>query len=155
MEELDEDLVSAVLASSRALLAIATLSMDASPIEVTLSQFRALVVLSSRGPQHMSGLARVMKLLPSSATRLVERLEKKGLVERHRSASSRREIELDLTPAGIDLVTAVMDARRIHVERVLREVPADRRAPLASAFQEFARAAGEPLDIRLAAAPHD
>lgn len=145
--EIDDELVSGVLAASRTLLAIATLSMAAAPTEVTLPQFRALVVIASRGPQLMSALARTMSLLPSSATRLVERLERKGLVERNRSVTSRREIELSLTPAGVELVQIVMDTRQREIERVLAEMPADQRRPLLESFRAFALAAGEPLDL--------
>ncbi|MCU1356230.1 MAG: EstGX1 [Acidimicrobiales bacterium] len=147
MTEGDAELVTAVLAASRALVAVAARSLDAAPTETTLSQYRALVVLASRGPLLMSVLARTMALSPSSATRLAERLERKGLVERHRSETSRREIELRLAAEGSGLVDTVMAARRKEIERVIAEIPVLRRTAVLEAFRDFSAAAGEPLEL--------
>ena len=46
-----DELVDTVLAASRALVAVAARSLAAAGDEVTLPQYRALVVLAARGPQ--------------------------------------------------------------------------------------------------------
>jgi hypothetical protein len=50
-DSVDDELVDTVLAASRALVAVAARSLAAAGDEVTLPQYRALVVLSARGPQ--------------------------------------------------------------------------------------------------------
>ena len=46
-----DELVDTVLAASRALVAVAARSLAAAGDDVTLPQYRALVVLAARGPQ--------------------------------------------------------------------------------------------------------
>lgn len=145
-DELDEGLVAAVLAVSRVLVAVSAASIEASPIDVTLIQFRALVVLATSSPIHMVDLARALELSASSTTRLVERLERKGLVSRSMSETSRRSIDLRLEPAGEDLVAQVMAERRRRLEDLLRELPERRRAAVKRAFGDLATLAGEPVD---------
>jgi len=47
----DDVVVDAVLSASRTLVAVAERSLGAAAEETTLAQYRALVVLASRGPQ--------------------------------------------------------------------------------------------------------
>lgn len=149
--EIDEALVEAVLVASRALVAIAALSIEEAPIEVTLGQYRSLVVLAGSEPLRMSQLSHVCGLSPSSTTRLVERLERKGLVERRPATDSRRAVDLRLTAAGRNLVEVVMERRRVEIRRVLGSVPASQRDAVRRAFEAFARASGEPASILPAA----
>ena len=149
--DIDEGLVEAVLVASRALVAIAAVSIEDAPVEVTLGQYRALVVLSSVAPLRMAQLGEACGLSPSSTTRMVERLERKGLVHRERSTTSRRSIDLDLTDAGRELVEVVMERRRVELRRVLAEVSPSKRDAVRRAFETFARASGEPSSLLLAA----
>ena len=55
--QVDEAAVDAVLTASRALVAVATMSLGAAAEDTTIAQYRALVVLASRGPQRMVDLA--------------------------------------------------------------------------------------------------
>ena len=141
-----DGLMAALLAASRVLVAMSATSIEASSVDVTLNQYRALVVLASRSPIHMVDLARELSLSASSATRLVERLERKGLVVRARSEESRRSIDLRLEPAGEDLVARVMGERRRRFDELLAEDPERRRATMRRAFEELAHLAGEPVN---------
>ena len=51
------DVVDAVLAASRTLVAVTEQSLGSAAEDTTLAQYRALVVLASRGPQRMVDLA--------------------------------------------------------------------------------------------------
>jgi len=82
----DEAAVDAVLTASRTLVAVATQSLGAAAEDTTLAQYRALVVLASRGPQRMSDLAAALDVTPSTAGRMCDRLLRKGLIRRHRAA---------------------------------------------------------------------
>ena len=119
--------------------------MQESGADVTLNQYRALVVLASRSPIRMSDLADELSLAPSSATRLVERLERKGLVVRAMSETSRRAIDLRLEPAGEQLVARVMAERRRQFEDLLAGVSDRRKATMRRAFEDLARLSGEPV----------
>jgi hypothetical protein len=60
----DEAAVDAVLTASRTVIAVATQSLGAAAEETTIAQYRALVVLASRGPQRMTDLASALDVTP-------------------------------------------------------------------------------------------
>src|SRR5271154_4805093 len=139
----DDELVDTVLAASRALVAVAARSLAAAGDEVTLPQYRALVVLAAAGPQGMAELAAALAVNPSTATRLCDRLGRKGLARRHRRAGDRRLVRIALTAAGRDLVAEVTRRRRAELARLLGALPPGQHEPVIAAFRAFAAAAGE------------
>jgi DNA-binding MarR family transcriptional regulator len=138
-----DEVASAVLIASRALMGVAVRSIAAVEDEVTLVQYRALVLLTSTGQLNASDLAEALGVHPSTATRLCDRLVAKGLVHRVTSNESRREINLTVTSTGRGLVRAVTTRRRREVTRIVEQLPRDERQRLRTAFGVFAVAAGE------------
>lgn len=134
----------AALLASRALVAISARSMSAIG-DLTLPQFRALVVLASHGPSTSSDLAASLSVHASTVTRMVDRLAGKGLVERS-TPGDRREVVVTVTTAALEIISAVSDARRHELAAVMGRIPADRRAAIVAAFEEFGAAAGEVPD---------
>src|SRR5215471_8976011 len=106
-----DELVDTVLAASRALVAVAARSLAAAGEEVTLPQYRALVVLAAQGPKGTADLAAALAVNPSTATRMCDRLVRKGLVRRQRQAGDRRAVRIALTASGRNLVTEVSKRR--------------------------------------------
>ena len=135
----DDELVDTVLAASRALVAVAARSLAAAGNEVTLPQYRALVVLAAAGPQGMAELAAALAVNPSTATRLCDRLVRKGLVRRHRQAGDRRLVRIALTAAGRDLVAEVTRRRRAELARLLGALPPGQHEPVIAAFRPSPR----------------
>jgi hypothetical protein len=95
-----ESVVDAVLTASRVLVAIAARSLADVGDEVTLTQYRSLVVLASRGPQSVAALADELGVTPSTVSRLCDRLVRKRLVRRREDRRDRRAVRLALTPAA-------------------------------------------------------
>ncbi|MGH9046158.1 MAG: MarR family winged helix-turn-helix transcriptional regulator, partial [Acidimicrobiales bacterium] len=89
-----EDLTESVLTASRVLVAVAALSLADHEAEVSLQQYRALIVLASRGTQRLVDLAEALGIDPSTSTRLCDRLVAKRLLSRRRQADDRREVQL-------------------------------------------------------------
>lgn len=145
----EAELVDAVMTASRVLVAIAARSLAAAG-EVTLPQYRALVVLASRGPQRSVDLAGVLGVNPSSATRLVDRLVRAGLVRRTRERSDRRALRVALSPTGRTLVAEVTRRRRAEFEGLLAALPPGRHEQIVSALRTLADAAGEAPEHDLA-----
>ncbi|MGI8493457.1 MAG: MarR family winged helix-turn-helix transcriptional regulator [Acidimicrobiales bacterium] len=139
----DRGLVDAFIAASRALVAVAARSLADLGEEVTLPQYRALVVLRTRGPQRAADLAGMLEVTPSTGSRMIERLAKKHLVRRVRAKDDRRIVRVHLTDAGQTVVSQVTDRRRAEIERILAQMPARGRGALTSALRAFADAAGE------------
>jgi DNA-binding MarR family transcriptional regulator len=142
-----EDLTDAILTASRVMVAVAARSLADHESEISLQQYRALVVLASRGAQRPVDLAEALGVDPSTATRLCDRLASKRLISRRRQADDRREVRLDLNDRGRLLVERVTERRREEIRRILAAVPRQERGELVRAFRTFARAAGEvPAD---------
>ena len=138
-----EPVVDAVVGASRALVAIAARSLGAAGEEVTLPQYRALVVLASRGPQRGVDLAGILGVTASTATRMCDRLVRKGLIRRQRQASDRRSVRVSISAAGQKLVATVTRRRRREIQAIVDQMsPAD-RAQLVATLRMFADAAGE------------
>ena len=121
----DAAVVDAVLSASRALIAVATRSLGAAAEETTIAQYRALVVLASRGPQRMVDLAAALDVAPSTAGRMCDRLARKGLIRRHRARADRRAVLVSVTAAGRLVVDQATARRRALIEEILATLPED------------------------------
>jgi DNA-binding MarR family transcriptional regulator len=142
----DEAAVDAVLTASRTLVAVATMSLGGAAEDTTIAQYRALVVLASRGPQRMVDLAAALAVTPSTAGRMCDRLVRKGLIRRHRARADRRAVQVSITAAGLQVVSQATARRRALIAGILGKLPTRQQPAVASALQAFARAAGEIPD---------
>jgi DNA-binding MarR family transcriptional regulator len=146
MQVSDDEVVDAVLRASRVLVAVAVRSLAAVDHDVTLPQYRALVVLASRGPQRPTALAEALAVHPSTITRLCDRLVAKRLVHRGESPANRREVSIRLTPKGRRLVDTVTARRRDEIATIAANIPAGERAATVHALHALGEAADEPAD---------
>jgi DNA-binding MarR family transcriptional regulator len=139
----EESATELLVSASRALVAIAARSLGRVEDQVTLPQYRALVVLATRGALRPVDLAEVLDVTPSTGTRMCDRLVRKGLMERAHRESDRREVELRLSPAGRTLVNDVTARRRRDLRRVLSRISPDDQVRLIESLRIFTDAAGE------------
>lgn len=136
--------VEATLRSSRALLGVVARSVADALHEVTLPQFRVLVVLATAGTLRIGALAERMGANPSTFSRTIDRMVMHGWVDRAASADSRREVLIQITEKGRELVDQVTARRREDIAEILgRLAPEDQRA-VSAALSLFADASGEP-----------
>ena len=141
---MDEDtVVDAVLTASRVLVAIAARSLADAGEEVTLTQYRSLVVLASRGPGSIAALAEALAVTPPTASRLCDRLVRKGLVRRRTDRHDRRQVRVALTETGRRLIDTVTAHRREEIAVLLSSIPAQDRPGLVAALRRLAESAGE------------
>jgi len=138
-----DSVVDAVLSASRVLVAIAARSLADVGEEVTLTQYRTLVVLASCGPQNLAGLADKVGVTPATATRMCDRLVRKGLIRRGTGREDRRQVRVVLTPRGRSLIDTVTSRRRKEIASIVDEIPAVEQAVLVHALGRLASAAGE------------
>lgn len=79
------------------------------PFGITPQQYNVLRILRGAGPAGLPTLVIGQRLIEQTPgmTRLINRLEARGWVERHRNPGDRREVECRLTPAGRALLTRI------------------------------------------------
>jgi DNA-binding MarR family transcriptional regulator len=145
-QAVDEAALDAVLTASRTMVAVATRSLGAAAEDTTIAQYRALVVLASRGPQRMVDLAGALGVTPSTAGRMCDRLLRKKLIRRQRVRADRREVQVSITAAGRQVVDQATERRRALIAGILSRLPARQQAAVAAALSAFAAAAGEVPD---------
>src|SRR3974390_8334 len=73
---------------------------EISALEVTSAQYLILATLAQREADSAAQLCKSFSYDAGAMTRMVDRLEAKGLVERRRCPDDRRLINLELTEAG-------------------------------------------------------
>jgi DNA-binding MarR family transcriptional regulator len=92
------------------------------------AQAHALRMLDPDEPRPMSALAERLFCDASNVTGLVDRLERRGLVERRSAEGDRRVKALTLTAAGVDLREEVMALMSEPPEAIASLSVADQRA---------------------------
>ncbi|WP_416447258.1 MarR family winged helix-turn-helix transcriptional regulator [Leucobacter sp. HNU] len=110
-------------------------------VDLSVVEYTVLDALSRQDGWHMrmQQLARAAALSPSATTRLVTRLEDRGLLTRILCADDRRGIYTELTPAGRALYERAHPLHDETLERVLAEAGGrPELAPLAHALHALA-----------------
>ena len=143
----DEEVTEAIICASRAMVAVAVRSLAGNPDDVTLPQYRTLVVLAYGGPRRLADLAEALSVSPSTATRMCDRLVRKELVSRTRDELDRREVKLAITAGGRKVVADVVHRRRAEVRDLLDAIPVPLRGQLVSSLTMLAAAAGDAPEL--------
>jgi len=86
---------------------------------ITAAQSGALYYLRENDGCLFTELSRTLGLDKSAITGLVDRLEKKGLVERRASTADRRAISIFLTPSGKDTAERCLTVTREFNEKII------------------------------------
>jgi len=139
-----DDAVEALLLASRALVSVAARSL-AGDEEITLPQFRTLVLLAGEVRVTVTDIAQALDIHPSSATRLCDRLVRKGLIERVPSRDDRRVVEVHLAPDGLAAMERVTARRRRDLATIAGRMTDKELAGAVKALQAFTDAAGALL----------
>ncbi len=86
------------------------------PLGLTHPQYLVMLALWERAPRALRDLAADLALEPATASPLVKRLEKEGLVVRQRNVADERRLDIALTQKG-----AALRERALDVPRQVRE----------------------------------
>lgn len=135
------EVVDAVLAASRVFVAVASNALAGVSPEVTLPQFRAMVLLEGWGAMTVAELAAELGVAPSTASRMCDRLVAKKLVRRTPDPANRRRVRLTLNTAGRELIAASTKRRKLQIARLLKAIPVSERDRLAAALKVLVAAA--------------
>ncbi|GHE41019.1 hypothetical protein GCM10018785_08210 [Streptomyces longispororuber] len=104
---------------------------------VSASQLRVLRCLERGDGINLRTLSELLGSPPSSVSRLCDRLEATGLVERGPSPVSRRELTLRLTGRGRGHLRGLRERREESLRRVVRAMPPAARSALRDGLVGF------------------
>src|ERR1700760_187934 len=130
-----------VEAAAEALVGIWSHVAESLDVRISPTQLRALTAAGRYGELNLSPLAEALGALPSSGSRLCDRLEAAGLLTRDTGRSSRRAVSLRLTSDGEALLQQARQRRQEQIALILETMPAADRAELAEGLAAFQRAA--------------
>jgi DNA-binding MarR family transcriptional regulator len=109
---------------------------------VSLSALAILATLRRKGPMPAARLAVEERLQPQSLTRLLASLEGDGLIERKSGEADRRERQIALTEAGLNVLATDIGARSRWLEQAMEAtLSADERQILIHAAMLMAQLA--------------
>ncbi|MFJ8211990.1 MarR family winged helix-turn-helix transcriptional regulator [Streptomyces sp. NPDC096033] len=119
----------------------------ASAPPVSSAQARVLFLVEANGRLNLRELGRLLEAAPSSVTRLCDRLQAVGFLERHPGADDRREVLLRLTPAGLTYLGRLRTRRLEVLAEAMAGMPETSRAALATGLAAFCAAVAKPLRL--------
>jgi len=119
------------------------------PSHLTIAQLSALATVVASGPVGVGQLAEA-EILPSpAATRLADKLEEAGLVERQVNPVDRRGVLLVATAAGVELVARREQAGNAWLAARLKALPEPDRAAVDRAICLLEAMAAEHVEKEL------
>jgi DNA-binding MarR family transcriptional regulator len=134
------DVAAAVESTAEALVAVLESARLAQSPAVPPAQLRVLTIIAAGRHTNMSRLAEALDVVPSSASRLCDRLEATGLVRREPDPRDRREVRLLLTRQARRLLEELRERRREALADVLERMSPAAGQELVRALQAFAGA---------------
>ena len=107
------------------------------PWDLSPSLARALSVLAREGDLRLSALAEKLRIVPRSATEVVDDLQRLGLVSRRADPDDRRAVLVALTTAGERTSRAIQEARQAEGERFFAALDSSDRADLVRVLRKL------------------
>jgi DNA-binding MarR family transcriptional regulator len=104
---------------------------------ITSPQFSALLALREHPNITMGELCDKLFLACSTATDLVDRMEKNGFLERKRDTQDRRVIRLSMSEMGKRVISEVVAARRRYVSSILEKLTEEEINQLAQSLNRL------------------
>jgi DNA-binding MarR family transcriptional regulator len=93
---------------------------DLAEYDITVPMYRALAGLGEKGDQQLGELSEMITVDPSTLSRMLGELKRRGLVSRVRPENDERSIRLNLTAKGRALTSELMDIAARYESRYAR-----------------------------------
>ena len=111
----------------------------------SVSEWRILATLTDSDGMSIGGLAQVSVTKQPTVTRLLDRMEEKGYVERYAHGSDRRITMVRITATGRDIVAGLIAQAREHELRVLEPFGLKRAEALKATLRRIIELHQQPL----------
>ena len=98
---------------------LSRLDAELQPFGTTAMQFAILKNVAEGAAETAADLCRLLHYDNGSMTRLLDRLEQKGLIRRERSKDDRRVVSLHITAVGLTVLPRLRDSAARVIQRML------------------------------------
>jgi MarR family transcriptional regulator, multiple antibiotic resistance protein MarR len=99
---------------------IQKIDAELEPLDVSAAQWIVVLLVGEKAASSATGLCELLTYDPGAMTRLIDRLESKGILQRVRVPDDRRTIQLELTDSGKALYPKILSAMVDVSNRLLR-----------------------------------
>jgi len=106
---------------------------------ITGPQLWTIKVIAESSPINVKDLARRMFVHPATVVGIIDRLEVKGLVTRTRSKGDRRNVDIDLTDSGRELVAGSPEVAQGLLVKGLKSLSASELENLADCLRKLVK----------------
>lgn len=114
---------------------------DDESADVTAAQFHMLRYIANHPASTVGAISNALSIRQSSATNLLARLHKKGLVTKRGLRSDRRLVRISLTESGSKTLERLAAQRDKLLSKVLASMPKSEQKKLLDGLDGFVRAA--------------
>lgn len=111
---------------------------------LSVAQCYSLEAVGTQGQMTLNELADSLYITASTASRTVDELVRKGLVERRQDAADRRAVCLTLTPQGHALFNALRQHLVQQQMAILQQIDPKSRGDVLTALQQLSQAIKDP-----------
>jgi DNA-binding MarR family transcriptional regulator len=94
-------------------------------VSLTLAQLKVIYVVAAAGPLSMGALSEHLGTALSTTSGTVDRLVRRGLLERHEDPSDRRQVLVRATPTALEQVEQMSELGRSRMRDLLGRLPSD------------------------------
>jgi len=91
------------------------LDIKLAPFDITAAQYVVLSTLHSGRANIAAQICKELSYSPGAMTRMLNRLEQKGMIQKAPSVDNRRTVQLELTEAGRRLFPSLLEASGIVI----------------------------------------
>ena len=118
------------------------------PYGITAAQFKVMIIMAQFGVDTPAELCRNLSLDSGSMTRMLDRLEQKGLLGRKRSELDRRQVQLVLTADGQRLVDKLPQIGAEALNELAGALEPGELQALEKILKKILIAAGDPITLQ-------
>ena len=117
------------------------------PHGISAAQFKVLIIMAQYGVDTPAELCRHLSLDSGSMTRMLDRLEHKGLLARQRCADDRRLVRLALTEDGQELADKLPGIGVNAMNQLAGALDSEELQTLEAILKKILLAAGDPITV--------
>ena len=117
------------------------------PHGITAAQFKVMIIIAQFGVDTPAELCRHLSLDSGSMTRMLDRLEQKGLLLRKRCADDRRLVRLALTEDGQALADKLPEIGVNAMNQLAGALDSEELQILEAILKKILLAAGDPITV--------
>ena len=94
-------------------------------VSLTLAQLKVIYVVAAAGPLGMGALSEQLGTATSTTSGAVDRLVRRGLLERLEDSSDRRQVLVRVTPTALEQIEQMSELGRARMRDLLERLPSN------------------------------